>query len=143
MVSRFSNQEMIAYWQGNGFQEVILVDAKEFDDSGQESPYADSTQFSQDQRLAFTQAVLEGMDRAARSALSGTLTAFIIKQMKGAGVHVLGAERVHDPAGPARVVTIPGEHPVGVEDGSVRRAVAVGAALQARRDLASIQEPEL
>ncbi|NNF96243.1 MAG: phosphoketolase, partial [Halobacteria archaeon] len=92
MVSRFSNEEMIDYWQGNGFKEVVLVDAKDFDDSGQESPYADSTYFSFEQRLAFSKAVLEGMDRAAKSALDGTLTVFIIKQMKGAGVHTVGAK---------------------------------------------------
>lgn len=92
MVSRFSNEEMIDYWQGNGFKEVVLVDAKDFDDSGQESPYADSSYFSFEQRLAFSKAVLQGMDRAAKSALGGTLTAFIIKQMKGAGVHTVGAK---------------------------------------------------
>ncbi|MET0085785.1 MAG: phosphoketolase [Sedimenticola sp.] len=92
MVSRFSNEEMIEYWKGNGFKEVVLIDAKEFDDSGQESPYADSTYFSFEQRLAFGKAVLEGMDRAAKSAMGGTLTAFIIKQMKGAGVHTVGAK---------------------------------------------------
>lgn len=92
MVSRFSNEEMIAYWKGNGFKEVVLVDAKEFDDSGQQSPYADSTYFSSEKRLAFSKAVLQGMDRAAQLALGGTLTAFIIKQMKGAGVHTVGAK---------------------------------------------------
>jgi phosphoketolase len=92
MVSRFSNEEMIAYWKGNGFKEVILVDAKDFDDSGQHSPYADSTYFSSEKRLGFSKAVLEGVDRAAQSALGGTLTAFIIKQMKGAGVHTVGAK---------------------------------------------------
>jgi phosphoketolase len=92
MVSRFSNEEMIDYWQGNGFKEVVLVDAKDFDDSGQESPYADSSYFSFEQRLAFSKAVLQSMDRAAKSALGGTSTAFIIKQMKGAGVHTVGAK---------------------------------------------------
>jgi phosphoketolase len=92
MVSRFSNEEMIAYWKGNGFKEVVLIDAKDFDDSDQHSPYADSSYFSFEQRQAFSKAVLEGMDRAAKSALGGTLTAFIIKQMKGAGVHTVGAK---------------------------------------------------
>ncbi|MBI3481058.1 MAG: phosphoketolase [Nitrosomonadales bacterium] len=92
MVSRFTNQEMIAYWKGHGFKEVILVDAKEFDDSRQTSAYADSTYFSHKQRLVFTAAVLSGMDKAAKLALGGTLTAFIIKQMKGAGVHTVGAK---------------------------------------------------
>ena len=92
MVSTHSNEEMIAYWQGNGFAEVVLVDAKAFDDSNATGDYVDSTAFSFDQRLAFTRAVLEGMDRAARSALGGKLTVFIIKQLKGAGAHTLGAK---------------------------------------------------
>jgi phosphoketolase len=96
MVSRMSNDDMIAYWKGHGFENVVLVDAKDFDDSQQESAYADSTHFSLDQRLAFTKAVLEGVDGAAKSALGengdGKLTVFIIKQMKGAGVHTVGSK---------------------------------------------------
>lgn len=92
MVARFSNQQMVDYWRGNGFEEVIIVDAKTFDDSGQTGAYADSSYFSHKQRLAFAQAVLKGIDQAARSALRGTLTAFVIKQMKGAGVHTVGAK---------------------------------------------------
>ena len=92
MVSRMSNEEMTAYWKGHGFEEVVLIDAKDFDDSNQESPYADSTWFSFGQRIAFTRAILEGVDRAAKSAMGGTLTAFIVKQMKGAGVHTVGAK---------------------------------------------------
>jgi phosphoketolase len=98
MVSLQSNQGMINYWTGNGFEEVILVDAKEFDDQNQPGAYVDSTAFSPEQRLAFMQAVLEGMDKAARSALGagngqgGKLTVFIIKQLKGAGVHARGAK---------------------------------------------------
>ncbi len=92
MVSLKSNEEMIAYWKGCGFAEVVLVDAKDFDDANQEGAYVDSTEFSFNQRLAFTSAVLTAMDRAARSALSGTLTAFIFKQLKGAGVHARGAK---------------------------------------------------
>lgn len=92
MVSLHSNDEMIAYWEGHKFAEVILVDAKDFDDSQQTGAYVDSSQFSLAQRLAFTKAVLEGLDRAAKSALGGKLTAFIIKQLKGAGVHTLGAK---------------------------------------------------
>ena len=72
--------------------EVILVDAKAFDDAGQDGAYVDSTRFSLERRLAFTRAVLQGMDRAARSALDGTPTAFIIKQLKGSGVHTVGAK---------------------------------------------------
>ncbi|EAU54435.1 transketolase [Mariprofundus ferrooxydans] len=92
MVSRMSNDEMIAYWKGHGFREVVLIDAKDFDDSGQDQPYVDSTRFSHSRRLAFTSAVLQGIDRAANSALGGTLTVFIIKQLKGAGVHTVGAK---------------------------------------------------
>lgn len=92
MVSNFSNAEMIGYWKGHGFKEVIIVDAKEFDDARQSGAYVDSSRFSFAKRLAFTQAVLEGADRAAKSALGGTLTALIIKQLKGAGVHALGAK---------------------------------------------------
>jgi len=92
MCSTWSNEQMLAYWRGHGFEEVILVDASDYDDSGQAGPYADSTHFSLKRRLAFTRAVLTGMDEAARSALGGRLTAFIVKQMKGAGVHTVGAK---------------------------------------------------
>jgi len=92
MVSLKTNQEMQAYWQGNGFDEVVLVDAKDFDDQNQSGDYVDSTAFSFAKRLEFTQAVLEGVDKAARSALGGKLTVFIIKQLKGAGVHARGAK---------------------------------------------------
>ncbi|MEB3309743.1 MAG: phosphoketolase [Snowella sp.] len=92
MVSTKSNAEMINYWQGNGFQKVILVNAKDFDDANQSGDYVDSTRFSFEKRLAFTQAVLEATDEAAKSALSGTLTVLIVKQLKGAGVHKRGAQ---------------------------------------------------
>ncbi len=92
MVSLQSNQRMMAYWRGNGFEEVVLVDAKDFDDKDQPGDYVDSTAFSFEQRLAFTKAVLKAVDEAARSALSGKLTALIIKQLKGAGVHARGAK---------------------------------------------------
>ncbi|KYC42913.1 transketolase [Scytonema hofmannii PCC 7110] len=92
MVSLKTNEQMIAYWRGNGFEEVVLVDAKEFDDANQSGDYVDSTAFSFEQRLAFTQAVLSGVDKAASSALGGKLTVFIIKQLKGAGVHARGAK---------------------------------------------------
>ncbi len=92
MVSRKSNREMMAYWHGNGFQEVVLVDAKDFDDADQPGDYVDSTLFSFGQRLAFMKAVLLGMQEAAQSALSGKLTVFILKQLKGAGVHAKGAK---------------------------------------------------
>jgi phosphoketolase len=92
MVSLKTNQEMIDYWRGNGFEEVILVDAKEFDDQNQAGAFIDGTAFSFEQRLAFTQAVLTQVDQAAKSALGGKLTVFIIKQLKGAGVHARGAK---------------------------------------------------
>ncbi|MEH2356174.1 phosphoketolase [Nostoc sp.] len=92
MVSLKTNEQMQAYWQGNGFDEVVLVDAKDFDDQNQPGDYVDSTAFSFDKRLEFTQAVLSGVDKAARSALGGKLTVFIIKQLKGAGVHARGAK---------------------------------------------------
>jgi len=92
MVSRMSNAEMVAYWKGHGFTEVVLVDAKDHDDSGQEGDYVDSTHFSLQRRLSFTKTVLAGVDAAARSALGGRLTVFIVKQLKGAGVHTVGAK---------------------------------------------------
>ncbi|MBE8970831.1 phosphoketolase [Nostocales cyanobacterium LEGE 12452] len=92
MVSLKTNEQMQAYWQGNGFDEVVLVDAKDFDDQNQPGDYVDSTAFSFEKRLEFTQAVLSGVDKAARSALDGKLTVFIIKQLKGAGVHARGAK---------------------------------------------------
>ena len=92
MVSTKPNQEMIEYWEGNGFQEVILVNAKDYDDANQSGDYVDSTAFSFAKRLEFTQAVLEATDTAAKSAMSGKLTVLIIKQLKGAGVHDRGAK---------------------------------------------------
>ncbi len=92
MVSTKSNEEMLEYWRGNGFAEVVLVDAKDFDDQNQPGDYVDSTAFSFEKRLEFTKAVLVGVDKAAKSALSGKLTVFIIKQLKGAGVHARGAK---------------------------------------------------
>ena len=92
MVSLKTNAEMVAYWQGNGFAEVILVDAKDYDDANQAGAYVDSTAFSLTKRLAFMQAVLEATDKAAKAALGGTLTVLIVKQLKGAGVHKRGAK---------------------------------------------------
>ena len=92
MVSLHTNEDMINYWKGHGFDEVILVNAKDFDDSNQSGEYVDSSRFSFDQRLAFTKAVLQGVDKAAKSAIGGKLTAFIIKQLKGTGVHTVGAK---------------------------------------------------
>ncbi|MDJ0589415.1 MAG: phosphoketolase [Pleurocapsa sp. MO_226.B13] len=92
MVSTKTNEEMIGYWAGNGFTEIILVDAKDYDDSNQVSDYVDSTLFSFEKRMAFTQAILEATDKAAKSALDGKLTVLIVKQLKGAGVHKRGAQ---------------------------------------------------
>ncbi len=92
MVSTKPNEEMIEYWEGNGFKEIILVNAKDFDDANQPGEYVDSTAFSWEKRLEFTQAVLEATDKAAKSALGGKLTVLIIKQLKGAGVHARGAK---------------------------------------------------
>ncbi|RFP63262.1 MAG: phosphoketolase [Limnothrix sp. CACIAM 69d] len=92
MVSTKSNAAMEAYWRGNGFEEVVLLDAKAFDDADQPGDYVDSTQFSFAQRLVFAQAVLEATDKAAKLALGGKLTVLIIKQLKGAGVHKRGAQ---------------------------------------------------
>ena len=92
MVSRMTNEEMVAYWTGHGFKNVVLIDAKDYDDTNQELAYVDSTHFSLGQRLAFTKAVLQGIDSASQSALNGTLTVFIIKQLKGSGVHTVGAK---------------------------------------------------
>jgi phosphoketolase len=92
MVSLQSNAAMTAFWQAHGFEEVILIDAKAFDDQNQPGDYVDSTCFSLSQRLAFVQAVLSAADTAAKSALDGKLTVLILKQLKGAGVHARGAK---------------------------------------------------
>ncbi|NJR49761.1 MAG: phosphoketolase [Leptolyngbyaceae cyanobacterium CSU_1_3] len=92
MVSTKTNEEMLAYWRGNGFEEVVLIDAKDYDDQNQPGAYVDGTAFSFDRRLEFTQAVLVAVDKAAQSALGGKLTVLIIKQLKGAGVHARGAK---------------------------------------------------
>ena len=120
MVSTMGNQDMINYWKGHGFKNVVIVDAKDFDDSGQDGAYVDSSYFSLKQRLAFTRAVLEGVDRAAHSALDGTLSCFIVKQLKGAGVHTVGAKS-HNlyPAD-----TLDKQH---IRDGLTRRALPAKA----------------
>ncbi|MCM1983396.1 phosphoketolase [Lyngbya confervoides] len=93
MVSTQSNEAMTAYWKAQGFDTVILVDAKAFDRDGEQSgPYVDSTAFPFEQRLAFMAAVLEAAQTAAQSALGGRLTVLILKQLKGAGVHARGAK---------------------------------------------------
>ncbi|WP_038087017.1 phosphoketolase family protein [Acidihalobacter prosperus] len=92
MVSLLDNGAMTAYWEGHGFDEVVLVDAKDFDDSAQDGAFVDSSRFGHDARMAFAARVLAEMDRAAKSALGGKLTAFVLKQLKGTGVHAVGAK---------------------------------------------------
>ena len=92
MVSLMDNARMTAYWRAHDFERVILIDAKDYDDSGQSGAYVDSTRFGPEARHAFTRAVLEGAKSAADLAMSGTLTVLIIKQLKGAGVHATGAK---------------------------------------------------
>lgn len=120
MVSLMNNDEMTAYWKGHGFKNVIIIDAKEYDDSNQEGAYVDSSYFSFEKRQAFAQAVLEGVDQAAKSAMSGTLTCFIIKQMKGAGVHTVGSKS-HN-LYPADTLDKP-----HIIEGLQRRAISPGA----------------
>ncbi len=117
MCCLWSNDQMTAYWTGHGFEKVVLVDAKVFDDSNQSGAYVDSSQFGQDARLAFAGAVLRGANEAAKSALSGTRTVFIIKQLKGSGVHKLGAKS-HNLYPPD---TLDAEHMI---DGLKRRALS-------------------
>ena len=45
MVSTKPNAEMIDHWRGNGFQEIILVNAKDYDDADQPGDFVDSTNF--------------------------------------------------------------------------------------------------
>jgi phosphoketolase len=92
MESLQTNEGMVKFWKGNGFDEVILIDAKEYDDADQVGDYVDSTAFSFKKRLAFMEAVLIAADQAARLALGGKLTILVLKQLKGAGVHALGAK---------------------------------------------------
>ncbi len=92
MVSTQDNGAMTAYWQAHGFKNVVLIDAKDFDDQNQPGDYVDSTRFSWSQRLAFTEAVLSQTAKAASLALNGELTVLIIKQLKGAGTHARGSK---------------------------------------------------
>ena len=92
MVSLMDNVQMTAYWHAHDFANVVLIDAKDFDDAGQPGAYVDSTLFSESARTAFTRAVLEGAKQAADAAMGGTLSVLIVKQLKGAGVHAHGAK---------------------------------------------------
>lgn len=92
MVSLMSNAQMRDYWKAHDFGNVVLIDAKDFDDAGQEGAYVDSTLFSDAARTAFTRAVLEGAKAAADSAMNGTMSVLIIKQIKGSGIRIHGAK---------------------------------------------------
>jgi phosphoketolase len=102
MVSLWDNGRMAAYWCTHGFDEVHLIDARDFADTPDApgSPndrsavptYADSTTFGFAARMAFTGAILKAADEAARTALSGRRACLIVKQLKGAGVHATGAK---------------------------------------------------
>lgn len=92
MVSTTKNADMIAYWKAHGFKEVILVDAMDDADTANAATFADSTAFPLANRIAFTSRILRAMDDAANKAMSGTPTCFIIKQLKGAGVHARGSK---------------------------------------------------
>jgi len=91
IVSLMSNEEMIEYWKVHGFTQVLLVDAHSFDPSANHTAYVDSTGFGFDGRMKFTRAVLEAVAKGGESALSGTRTVVIVKQLKGAGAHARGA----------------------------------------------------
>ncbi len=92
LASTTTNEEMVALWRVHGFQEVVVIDAKEFDDQDQPGPFVDSTRFSLARRLELVAHVIDSVDRAAGLALSGRATAIVIKQIKGAGVHASGAK---------------------------------------------------
>ena len=92
MVSLMDNAQMENYWKAHDFGNIVLIDAKDFDDAGQDGAYVDSTLFSNAARTAFTRAVMEGAKAAADSAMSGTMSVLIIKQIKGSGIHIHGAK---------------------------------------------------
>jgi len=92
MVSTWDNDRMLDYWHAHGFKHVYLINAKDFDDAGQEGEYVDSTKFSWKARMDFVGFLLRAAKVAADYAMNGEMTAIIIKQLKGAGVHALGAK---------------------------------------------------
>lgn len=92
MVSTWDNERMLDYWHSHGVQHVYLVNAKDFDDQDQPGDFVDSTQFSLGKRLEFMGFMLKAAEVAASNALNGELTAIIVKQLKGAGVHARGAK---------------------------------------------------
>ncbi|MDP2024760.1 phosphoketolase [Sulfuriferula sp.] len=92
MVSLWDNERMVAYWHAHGFDEVYLVNARDYADTPDAPVYADSTTFGFKARMTFTGAILHAADTAAKSALSGRRACLIVKQLKGAGVHATGAK---------------------------------------------------
>lgn len=92
MVSLWDNTRMTDYWRAHGFDDVYLIDAREFADTPDAPVYTDSTTFGFEARMAFTGAVLKAANATARGALSGRRSCLIIKQLKGAGVHATGAK---------------------------------------------------
>ena len=92
MVSLWDNERMVAYWHAHGFDEVYLVNARDYADTPDAPIYADSTSFGFMARMAFTGAILHAADTAAQAALSGRRACVIVKQLKGAGVHATGAK---------------------------------------------------
>jgi len=92
MVSLWDNGRMAAFWRAHGFDDVHLVDARDFADTADAPTYADATTFGFKARMAFTGAVLKAADAAAKAAMSGRRACLIIKQLKGAGVHATGAK---------------------------------------------------
>lgn len=92
MVSLWDNGRMAAYWRAHGFDDVHLIDARDFADTPNAPIYADSTTFGFAARMAFTGAILSAADSAAKAALSGRRACLIVKQLKGAGVHATGAK---------------------------------------------------
>ena len=98
MCSTWSDEQMIAYFRVHGFESVEIADAAPYDDAGQPGRFVDSTLFSLPARVAFTHRVLNALDGAGKKALSGVLSAVILKQLKGAGVHEHGS-RSHNLTG--------------------------------------------
>ncbi|MBC2729862.1 phosphoketolase [Thiobacillus sp.] len=92
MVSLWDNTRMTDYWRAHGFDEVHLIDARDYADTPDAPAYTDSTTFGFAARMAFTGAILKAADAAAQSALSGRRACLIVKQLKGAGVHATGAK---------------------------------------------------
>jgi phosphoketolase len=92
MVSLWDNARMAAYWRAHGFDDVHLIDARDFADSDHAPVYADSTSYGFAARMNFTSAILKAAHDAASAALSGRRACLIVKQLKGAGVHATGAK---------------------------------------------------